>query len=37
MNQILPPYFMLLGAMISASLNPSQRRKMAWMARLAPT
>jgi amidase len=29
---ILPPYFNLLGSLLSASLTPSQRRQMKWVA-----
>lgn len=36
MNQILPPYFNLLGSMVGAALKKPQRRQMAWIARLHP-
>ena len=36
MTHILPAYFNLLGSLLSASLPPSQRRQMKWIARLEP-
>ena len=33
---ILPPYFNLLGSLLSTSLKPAQRRQMKWIARLGP-
>jgi amidase len=36
LDQILPPYFNLLGSLLSTSLKPSQRRQMKWIARLEP-
>lgn len=32
LTHILPPYFNLLGSLLSASLNKSQRRQMKWIA-----
>lgn len=34
LTHILPPYFNLLGSLLSTSLNKSQRRQMKWIARL---
>ncbi len=34
LTHILPPYFNLLGSLLSPSLNKSQRRQMRWIARL---
>lgn len=34
LEHILPPYFNLLGSLLSTSLKPAQRRQMLWVARL---
>lgn len=34
LGHILPPYFNLLGSLLSTSLKPAQRRKLKWVARL---
>jgi len=34
LDHILPPYFNLLGSLLSTSLNSAQRRQMRWIARL---
>lgn len=36
LEHILPAYFNLLGALLSTSLKPGQRRQMKWIARLEP-
>lgn len=36
LEHILPVYFNLLGALLSTSLKPAQRRQMKWIARLEP-
>ena len=36
LEHILPAYFNLLGALLSTSLKPAQRRQMKWIARLEP-
>ncbi len=36
LEHILPPYFNLLGSLLSTSLKPAQRRQMKWIARLGP-